>query len=224
MNKVISRLTFSVALAFAAITSASAQFAIVDQMGQPFLEKAYTDVRGSAYLYETWMKGSVTTDKGVTYEGVELMYDQVADELIFKSGNGEPNKFVQQIMEFTINGANSKKHLFRKGFIPVDAANPHTYYQVLADGQVQLLKRTSKNIFEELPYGSSTKVKTFHSDTHYYIAKNDKLTKIKKDKKSILKALSDNEKEIEAYIKTNRLDLKNDEALAGLVNYYNSLL
>lgn len=227
MSIVISRLVLLVSLSLATITGAAAQFAVTDVTGQPFMSKSYTDVRGSAYLYDTWMKGSVTTDQGVTYEGVELKYDQVADELIFKSGNGEPNTFVQPITEFSIkvtkDNAVLKEQVFRKGFIPVDAAKPHTYYEVLTDGETLLLKRTSKAIFEELPYGSSTKVKTFQSETHYYIAKNDKLIKIKKDKKSVLKALGDKEAELEAYIKSNRPDLKNDEALANLVAHYNSI-
>ncbi|MBW7466966.1 hypothetical protein ABID22_001056 [Pontibacter aydingkolensis] len=227
MNKVIPRFILTSAFALLAVISASAQFAIVDQMGQPFLAKTYTDVRGSAYLYDTWMTGSVTTGKGVTYEGVQLMYDQMADELMFKSEKGEAKTFIDPISEFSIRSGKSdlkfKERVFRRGFIPVDGANPYAFYEVLADGPTQLLKRTSKKIFEELPYGSSTKVKTFESDSHYYIAKNDKLVKVKNDKKAILKALPDKKTELEAYIKANRLDLKNDEALANLVGHYNDL-
>lgn len=227
MNKIIPRLVVSVALTLATITVAAAQFTVVDVTGQPFMTKSYTDVRGSAYLYDTWMKGSVTTDKGVTYEGIELMYDQVANELIFKSSSGETKTFVQPIIEFSIKTMKDevmlKEQVFRKGFVPVDAASPETYYEVLTDGEAQLLKRTAKAIFEELPYGASSKVKTFQSEIHYYIAKNGKLIKIKKDKKSILRALSDEETEIEEYIKNKRIDLKKDEGLASLVAYYNSI-
>lgn len=227
MNKIIIRLFLSVALTVAAITGATAQFAVVDIMGQPILSKPYTDVQGSAYLYDNWMKGSVSTSKNVTYDGVYLKYDQVADELMFKSESGEAKIFVQPVTEFTINvgtdNAVLATRLFRTGFIPVDGASPHTFYEVLADGQTQLLKRTSKSIFEELPYGSSTKVKKFQADTHYYLAKDTKLTKIRNDKKALLKALSDKATELEAYIKTNKLDLKKDADLAKVVDYYNTL-
>lgn len=227
MNSVFFRLVLVVALTLSAITGASAQFDVVDIMGQPLMSKPYTDVKGSAYLYDTWMKGSVTTNKGVMYEGVELMYDQVADKLIFKSGNGEPKTFIQPIVEFSIkvmkDNAVLKEQVFRTGFIPVDGAAPHTYYEVITDGGTQLLKRTSKAIFEELPYGSATREKKFQAETYYYIASNGKLIRIKKDKSSVLKALQGKEAELEAYIKKNRLNLKSDEALANLVAYYNTI-
>ena len=207
--------------------NAAAQFAIVDQMGQPFLTKNYTDVQGSAYLYDKWMKGSMTTTSGVTFDGVELMYDQVADELVFKGEKGEAKTSTQPLVEFTIK-ANQKELLlqervFRRGFVPVDGANPNTFYEVLADGETQLLKRVSKRIFEELPYGSATKTKAFKTDVYYYIAHNEKLTKIRNDKKSVLQALHNKEAEIAAYIKANKPDLKNDAHLAKLILYYNTL-
>lgn len=227
MNKIIIRVFLSTALTVAAITSAAAQFAVVDNMGQPILSKPYTDVQGSAYLYDNWMKGSVTNGKNVTYEGVYLKYDQVADELTFKSESGEAKIFTQPITEFTINvgtdDAVLATRVFRKGFVPVDGASPNTFYEVLADGQTQLLKRTSKSIFEELPYGSSTKVKKFQAELHYYLSKDAKLTKIRNDKKALLKALSNKETELETYIKNNKLDLKKDADLAKVVDYYNSI-
>ncbi|WP_299817758.1 hypothetical protein [uncultured Pontibacter sp.] len=226
MNSVLYRIILAATLGFAAVTGASAQFAAVDIMGHPIQTKSYTDVKGSAYLYDTWMKGSATTANGITYDGVELMYDQVSDELLFRSENGEAKTFFQPISEFSIRVGKDevtlKNHVFRKGFTPVDAASPHAFYQVLVDGDTQLLKRTSKKIFEELPYGSATKVKTFQEDTHYYIAQKDKLTKIKTDKRAVLKALNDKEAALETYIKANRLNLKNDEDLIKVIDFYNA--
>ena len=227
MEKIIYQLLLSAVLALAATTGAAAQFAIVDNTGQPILTKNYTDVRGSAYLYDGWKKGSVTTARDITYDGIELMYDLIEDQLIFKGSGGEAKTFNQPIKSFTLKAgkenALQKEQLFVSGFMPVDGAKPATFYEVLADGEVQLLRRATKKIFEELPYGSATKVKAFKTDSHYYIAKDGTLKKIKNDKKSVLQALTDKKAALETYIKTNRPDLKKDEELAKLVAYYNTL-
>ncbi|MBC5993859.1 hypothetical protein [Pontibacter cellulosilyticus] len=227
MGKILYQLLFSAVLVLVATTSATAQFAIVDNTGQPFLTKNYTDVQGSAYLYDSWKKGSVTTARDITYDGIELMYDQVEDQLIFKGSGGVAKTFNQPIKAFTLKASKDnailKEQVFLSGFMPIDGAKPATFYEVLADGEVQLLRRSAKRIFEELPYGSATKVKAFKIDSFYYISKEGKLTKIKNDKKSVLQALSDKKTALESYIKTNKLDLKKDEELAKLITYYNTL-
>ncbi|MFD2513183.1 hypothetical protein ACFSRY_04850 [Pontibacter locisalis] len=228
MMKSIKKICLSAALICAAVVSASAQFvALNDHMGQPVRTKEYTDVKGSPYLYETWMKGAVTVAKGTRYEGVELMYDQVSDELVFKSEKGEAKIFVDPVKEFSFkiekDGELVKEQVFRNGFAPIDGAKPYTFYEVLVDGQTKLLKRTSKSIFEEATYSSATKVKSFQSSNYYYLVQDNKLVKVKSDKKSILNALSDKGTELEAFIKSNRLDLKKDADLARLVAYYNSI-
>lgn len=215
----------SVALSYT--LNASAQFILTDQMGQPVLTKSYTNVQGSAYLYNNWMKGSMTTGNGVTFDGVELMYDQVVDELIFKDGKGQAKIPTQPIVEFTIkpmlDSGPLQERVFRRGFIPADGANPNTFYEVLADGEVQLLKRVTKSIFEELPYGSATKIKVFKTDEYFYIAHNEKLTQIRNNKKSVLSALPHKKTKLEAYLKAHKPDLKNEAELAKLVGYYNGL-
>lgn len=227
MKKLSVILAFTAVTLIAASESACAQFAIVDNMGTPIQTKLYTDVQGSAYLHDTWMKGSVMAANGTLYDGVELMYDQVEDVLMFKGEKGEAKIFTQPVVEFTIKTDKQhvtfKEQLFRRGYRPIDGASPAAYYQVLADGKTQLLKRTSKKIFEDQPYGSATKVKAFQATNHYYLAQNDELTKIKADKKTILKTLGNQEASLEAYLKKERLDLRKDDDLAKLVAYYNSL-
>ena len=228
MKTLFRRLIFSAVLVCATVASASAQFvALNDHLGQPVLSKSYTDINGSPYLFEDWKRGSVTVAKGTTYEGVNLMYDQVADELIFKNAKGESMVFAEPVREFSFkvenNDAVIKEQVFRNGFALVDGAKPYTFYEVLVDDKIKLLKRTSKDVVEEASYSSATKVKSFQTSTSYYIAQNDKLVKVKNDKKSVLSALSNKKAELEAYIKANRLDLKKETDLAKLLTFYNTL-
>jgi hypothetical protein len=219
MKKGILRLAFTVLFSFALGLSASAQFALFDEMGRPIQAKQYVDVQGSPFLSDDWSVGAVKLTSNKEYDGMKLMYDQVDDRLIFKNHAGQAQLFAEPVREFTLSG-----RVFRKGFKPVDGASPMAFYEVLADGKTQLLKRTTKKIFEEVPYGSSTKVKKIQSNETYYLSKSEHtLLKIRKDKKALLSELSDKKPDLEKYIKTNRLDLKQDEDMAKLVAYYNTL-
>jgi hypothetical protein len=58
----------------------------------------------------------------------------------------------------------------------------------------------------------------------YYMKKGENvLYKARKSKKQVIAAFPDHEKEISAYIKSNKLDLKEDSSLVSLLAYYDSL-
>lgn len=58
----------------------------------------------------------------------------------------------------------------------------------------------------------------------YFLKKGDNiLYKAKKSKKQVLEAFPDQESEISSFIKSNKLDLKEDESLVKLLEYYDSL-
>lgn len=215
-------LTFVRVLAVVAVctVSVSAQDTIKDTMGRPMETRNYVDVKGSPFLSDEWAEGEVKLQNGNIYTGVSLKYDQMNDVLLFKGTAGQAQTFVEPVVAFKLGD-----QLFRRGYVPVDGAPATAFYEVLTDGKTQLLKRTTKNIFEELPYGSATKVKSFRAKEYYYLstATNQSLLKLRKDKKTILQALSGQKSALEQYIKEQKLDLKQDAAIAMLVAYYNTL-
>ena len=224
MKTLFKTLLLSAVFTLAAVAGASAQFeSLNDNMGRPLRAVIHTDVNGTPYLFDDWVKGTVTINKGTQFVGVDLKYDIVSDELIFKSEKGESQTFVEPVREFTLKTEKGNLHVFRNGFVPVDDAKPISFYEVLVDEKTALLKRSSKSIQEEVSYSSATKVKNFQPATAYYLAKDSKLTKIKNDKKSVLAALPEKSTQLEAYIKAQKLDLKNDSHLVKLIAYYNTL-
>lgn len=67
-------------------------------------------------------------------------------------------------------------------------------------------------------------VKSILEQQNYYLAdRNGKLTKLKKDRRSLLQALGVKQTELEQYTRTNRLDLRKEQDMTKLVMYYNSL-
>lgn len=208
-------------LFFALSTNAAAQVELMnDPLGRPMMSKQYTDVQGSPYLFTEWKNGSVKLQSENVFQNIPLRYDQINDELLFKDNVGQELAFAEPVVEFKI-----ENKTFRKGYKPVDTTTPASFYEVLADGETQLLKRTSKRIYEDTPYSSATKVRTVSSTETYYLALNggQQLVKIKKDKKSVLDAMSDKKPELEKYIKDQRLNLKLDADMVKVIAYYNTL-
>ncbi|OOQ60797.1 hypothetical protein [Mucilaginibacter pedocola] len=210
-------------------TTASAQF--MHQRDYRLITTSqYTDVEGSPYLFEDWEPGSVTLVNGVSStEQMQLKYNVVDDVLTFKDkASGEEMAFVQKVKEFKIApnaGLTDAKYmkLYRSGFTGIEGTTADSFFEVLADGKAQLLKRFTKVVFESQDIGSASKKKTFLEKEKYYIIMGGKATVVKNDKKSILSVLADKQPQLEDYIKTNKVSFKSDAQVGKLVDYYNTL-
>ncbi|MDO6390949.1 hypothetical protein Q4E40_12480 [Pontibacter sp. BT731] len=221
-------LRFSLAMLAICLFSASAEAQYThtnDMEARPVHEYNTITMIGSPYLFKDWAKGSLTLKNGTVYQGIDLMYDQVKDAIIFKAKNGEVKELLEPVQEFKIGYIENNKQLertFRSGYSG-DGVQPNAFMEVLADGDVVLLKRTSKKIFDRKNYSSATIDREVQASEDYYIAKGDKAVKVKKSKSSLLAAIPDKKDYLETYIKSNALNLRNDTDMAKLVAYYNSL-
>lgn len=103
------------------------------------------------------------------------------------------------------------------------------YFELLSNGNFRLLLRRIA-IFEPYnpPYTalhSGSEYDRFIIFKSYYLQKNGSpAIKIRKNKHYILSILKDRRKELEKYIKQNKLKLRKDTDLINLISYYNSLI
>ena len=102
------------------------------------------------------------------------------------------------------------------------------YFELLVNGNYKLLLRRIA-IFEPYnpPYTalhSGSEYDRFIILKSYYLQKDgNPALKIRKNKQYILSILKDKRKELEKYIKQNKLKIHKDKDLIDLVNYYNCL-
>lgn len=189
--------------------------------------KLYHGVLGSPFLYDSWNKGSVQFRDGSLQEGLNLKYDQVEDKLLFSPAEGQVQQFAEPVTEFTLPASPESGlpglRRFRSGYAPIDGASETSFYEILADGPTQLVKRTSKKIVEELaPNSNIIKTKQVKQKVKYYFVRAGELIPISKDKKNLIAALQDKGPAMEQYLKKHKLTLE-DTALVLLTTYYNSL-
>ena len=208
---------------FLACLTAQAQYYMQDVSGKPLLTSKYVDVVGTPYIFENWTKGEVTLSNDKTYKDIDLKYDQVEGIVFFKGKNGADMGFTSIVKSFTLYPNNVAMSFIMVPEIKEVEKDP--YFEVLSDGKkVKFLKKTKKSIRESKGYNSASITRSFGENTNYYLVKSDgNYTKVKRDKKAIIAALSDKSTEVEQYIKDNKTNFKEDASVAAVVNYYNTL-
>ncbi|RYE27173.1 MAG: hypothetical protein EOP45_02050 [Sphingobacteriaceae bacterium] len=216
-----SIIVFVAFVAFSNKTTAQNLY-IKDVQGVPIVVSKADDIKGSPYLNDNWVNASVKLNNGITYkENMYVKYNQEKDELYFKGNNDETLSFVDAVKEFTIQ--NNELKYYKNGYKDIPGTSKNTFFEVLANGTLQLLKKTKVYIMENKDYGSAVTTKSYTKDIKYYIVSGDNAQQIKNDKKSLLNVLDDKKDQIEEYIKSNKSNLKSDVDLAKIVNYYNTL-
>jgi hypothetical protein len=206
---------------------AEAQY-LKDPTGKEYMLQSYMEVEGSPFFISNWAPGSVTLLNGQT-NTMLLKYDLVGDELLFRNkSDSSVMSFVDPVKSFSFNEALTEESdltplVFSNGYPAVDKQTPASFYQVIADGKIKLLKHYKKIIRVDKAFNSATAVKTFFLSVEYYLFVNSQITKIKPSQKTVLAVLVDKADQLQKYLKNNPVNYKSDAALAKLFSYYNSL-
>ena len=153
----------------------------------------------------------------IQYNNVPLLYDLISEKLVIN----DPTKvYLLQLNSEHVNRFSVLGHVF----IRIDEDNEiiHSgFYDVLYDGKTSLLKKQTKAIQEKI---TSVLEKFVVEDVSYFIKKEGKYFSINQ-KKSVLYALSDKKKEINQFIRKNKLNIRKnkDEAISKILAYYDAL-
>ena len=198
---------------------------IYDINGNPFSDKSLDDVEGTPYLFKEWNWGAIRFRNGKYAKDVSLLFNVYNNKLYF-SKNGQQMELIDMVKEFMIgykDNGDSITLLFRNGYPQVDKKSTESFYEVLADGKVQLLKWRQKEINTIKPYNGATKTKFDDRQILYLFIPGSKMVKVKKDKDDIIKALPEYKSRIEEFVQKNG-KLKNEDSVAQLIAHINTNL
>ncbi len=194
-----------------------------DVQGRPILAITYTDVIGTPFLFDNWIKGTVWLENGSVYKEVFLKYSSFNDELFFKNPKDEILlAFVLPVKSFSLE-IGTETYLYRNGFPEIDNFGKKTFYRVLFDGGITFLVKNYKTMMENKPYNSATIEKKFVENNGYYVFKDGAMKRFKPTKKDFLELFSTKASEIETFIKKEKIDFKNNSDLIKIFEYYSSL-
>lgn len=187
--------------------------------GRPVLEFG-TDIQGTAFYSNDWTAGLVLFKDGKFAKGLPLRFNVYNNKVYFQREENQL-EFTEPVRAFWLGTDSVTAALFRNGYTPVDKNDGETFYEVLANGKVQLLKYRQK-LVREIAKLNMPKEKMFEDvEALYVFLPNYRIEKIKKNKSDILKALPEHADAINKILDANKLNLKNEESLVTLFRELN---
>jgi hypothetical protein len=198
------------------------------------IKGAKGDVVGDPYLDSAWQKGNIKLlrkigppgREGDSISNVSLRLDLWANELEIKVDNEKDIRVVgaDMIALFTFNTPSERVFVNTKGFNCEDELKG--FIEIIEAGRLSLLAYTKLNIikptYNEAMNTGSKDTKISKNNQFYYL-KGLTLYRLGSTKKKLLEAMPDRADDIEKFLKTNDLSLKNREDLGKIFAYYNSL-
>jgi hypothetical protein len=194
------------------------------QDGRPF-QGDIADAEGSPYYFDSFTLANLTLEGGKDYDSVFIKLDIVNNELHCLSPG--PNKQIilkdGLVREFVFTEKNKEisGEKFRCGFPSVDKNTINSYYKILSDGKLQLLKFSKKEYRQSKDLISGEIKKEFVQNDFYYVYTNDNILKLKKDKEWFISLMQDQREKIESWLSDNKINFKNMNNLVRLFDYYN---
>jgi hypothetical protein len=202
------------------------QIFLSDVNGQAFVNK-YEGIAGSVYDQTDYLLARITLKDGRVYNDVKTRINLLEQEVNFIASNGQEG-FLGKGMASEItyqdnSGSNLEAKAFQCGFPPIDNQNRISFYQIVLNGKTSVLKSVYKSIQERNNDMSGERYKEFATYENIYLLKDGTMTRIKKDKSSLLVLFQDKKEAIAKYMDDQKLNLKNEAHLKALVQYYNTL-
>jgi len=182
-----------------------------------------SDIEGSPYLEDNFIKGSVYTTSKTEYVDVPLRYNIYNDQLEFKTGNDKVQALAAPEMIEKIEFGN-----YKMVYAPYSISKKirRGFFVVLAEGKSSLYEKpriTFKEATEPGGYKDAEPAKFVRNTDEYYIRVGENQAKLVGNKNDLLEVFPDHQKQLETFIKKNKIKPNKPESLKELVKYYNSL-
>ncbi|HEK21420.1 MULTISPECIES: hypothetical protein [unclassified Mucilaginibacter] len=196
--------------------------AVIDALGRPIAATDITKMNGTSEIYNEWIPGQVTLENGENYKNLFLKFDPKENLLTFVYDKKDaPQKFKDNVRVFTLNAGTER--VFANGFPKFDGSNTQTYYEIIAGGKTMLLEHHRQYLKSVRDENRALTIGEYTALKHYYVFKDQKMSKTKLDRNAILAALADKSAEVSAYADKEHLKYDNEEDVKKIFDYYNKL-
>jgi hypothetical protein len=184
-----------------------------------------SEMFGNPYLIREWSDGAVKFTSGRVVHQFKLRFDCVRNQLLLQF-QGATFAAESKVKEFVLYTNKKKDSLvFRKGYPSVHKGSENTYYHVLLDDKLQLVRLVSKNIVEEKELIASSNARGhLEDDEKYYLLKDGIMIHLPSEKEELLKALPDKADALLIFINEKRLRFKSPQDYTLLAKKYIELL
>ncbi|MBS1668729.1 MAG: hypothetical protein JST58_15235 [Bacteroidetes bacterium] len=182
----------------------------------------YGGITGNAFFNEDWENGYIKLSNNRLIANIPLNFNIYTNEIYYFLDSLvrviEPSVPVEEFGIPIQNTDTMTKAIFRRGFPSIDKNTDKTFYQVLVDGQICLLKLKKKNIMEQNNLPGVPPQKVFvDADFFFAFSKSEnRVVSIKKSKSSIISGLPQYANLIQSTIDIEGLKPNKDADLVNL--------
>jgi len=191
-----------------------------------------------SFPQENWYVGSVTLSNGEQKEGT-IKYDLETNSIQLQWNNKIETYHASQFITFSIYL--EEEELYRNFYV-LPLANTSGYkrptiFELILEGEISLLAReyiaTRNNAANNSFYGSrfgafnnpfpTTFTTQYLAFKLYLVDKKANITELNNNRKEVIAAFGDHQKELKKYIKEENIKMDRVADVAQLVNYFNQL-
>ena len=175
---------------------------------------------GYAFFIKDPAYGTVVYDN-MFYPSVKLLYDEIRDELVLEDSTHRIQLLAPRVAAFSI-GTDRFIRVVKDSGSNSPAATG--FYQLLYQGKISVLKKEIKKIREELRYVDDGIIRSIELKRNHYIKRSNVLYEVD-SKNALFSVLKDHKKEVQQYIKSNKLSFRKDRdnLLIKVSAYYDQL-
>lgn len=196
-----------------------AQEVMYNTANETLMQKDYTKIQGSPYLFKDWNKGTLYDIKDNVLALPAINFNGDIGKVVIQEEDNiiELNENLYNRIEIMVDG---KKEVLVNRITPIDL----TYYRAIYQSEThQALEKFESKLKEDDTvgtYGASGKRSKFINKTKFFLFKDGKLHEVNRNNKKIIEFLKS--ARLKGYLKKNKLNLKKDEDLVKALAYYES--
>lgn len=184
-------------------------------------EQPNVDVEGSPYYNEDWITGHVQIDKETKSGPVKLRYSNYTNEVVFQEDGKIMALQPNALIGFTLLDGDRRIE-FRKGFRSKEHdIQADRLMRIIYDGSTKLIAKEYNYLHkDEDPFTGKMEYDFIPKTDFFIVTSGGSYHKVNLKKKDILRALSGDRDELEAYAESQDLDFDEEEDLKRLLAHY----
>tara|TARA_R110002072_G_scaffold302406_1_gene485195 strand:+ start:4701 stop:5414 length:714 start_codon:yes stop_codon:yes gene_type:complete len=186
------------------------------------------NIVGSPYDVTRFQLGNIYKNDKIVAPNIPMRYNIFSDEIEINTSQVSQKENINNLSKSTdvfVSIAN-EVYVFIENIAKKEESG---YFKVIVEGShFDLYKKSSvtyiKKKFAETNYQQDQPARFNREDTFFLINKQGDFFEIPTKKKSFLTIFKQHNKEIHSFIKDNKLDIKNENHLAKIIKYFNTLI
>ena len=194
---------------------------MVEQQLVPTIQK--TEVEGTPYYTEDFTNGSLELYNGNKTEELTMNFNIYENRVEYQYNGNTYAVSSAGVRHFNLT-TNGEDKLFKKGF-ESRRLDANEFVEVVVEGPISFLIKHEVNFTENSGggYGSATQKSTYSKNERYYLQKNGETIYLRRPNNRRVSRHFDGNKEVEAYIEEQNLDLSEPQDIAKAVTKYNNV-